>query len=255
MNAAPILYWREKSVDPPEGVQPFTSLRSHPGPGTGTGLLYSMFGGKGKAGIVIAYEPENQRWQQVDDTLWIGADKNANPEQFARPKVDALPVFWVRLGDGNQWSIPVINPEIETCSLPVVEVLKRGVWGNEVIGKFSDIANRCAEIHGKLVAGILDALKQGVDFEGLPDYPKEKMRQLAIDVLNISYDLTAQEMSVLHLLREDAYFAVVESAMDISTIVEIVNDMEAGQTTATPFVETPGGGNSEPGGKAGGFTT
>lgn len=71
------------------------------------------------------YRPSEQSWTPVGDgsLLWIGVDtaELPKPEELARKRKHAG--YWVELGDGNRWLVPVIRRPDDSTELPSDMVL------------------------------------------------------------------------------------------------------------------------------------
>ncbi len=109
----------EVFADVPMVEQPLAELTGR-GPGDKSGCMLYYQTPSGDIPRRAGYYPSEQSWTPVGDgsLLWIGVDtaEPPKPEEMARKKRHNG--YWVELGDGNKWLVPVIRRPDDSTELP-----------------------------------------------------------------------------------------------------------------------------------------
>lgn len=236
MIDAPILYWFPGHLDiPPEyknqlqGV-PHTLTRGSYGPVDGKrGVLVSPHGT-----VKIAYAPGIQQWDQLGE-MWLGANRFVTPENLEREKM--FDGKWVTLADNNSWCIPIANPMVKSCSLPIWQRLSpKRIWEKVVQDEFVKLSQRAQEIAEQVIKTAIDG-KPEIDLEDEP------LRELMAEIIGLNYKVTLEELSVLRVFNDDVLWPVVAAFIDWDTIQVIIRE----SIEADFFLDTQDTNNSPPG--------
>lgn len=236
---APILYWfKGQSSVPPEyesvfrrrgGELRFTSAGVADGPEPKVrGLLVSPFDQ-----CAVMHIPRLQRWDRIDEAVYIGADGRATPELFLRP--DHRGGRTVRLGDGHEWVLPVANPMVPSCSLPTWDRLTyRKTWERVLQDSWADLGRRAGEfaamLRQQITAGDGKTTRATVD--------EAEARKLVADALAVNYYVSIEELSVLRVFSVEACTAALFAIIDWEAVQEaFVADLEA--AGGFPFGDSP----------------
>lgn len=188
------------------------------------GLLIAPF-----QDTTVRYVPAVQRWDRVGEKVWIGVDKRTTPADLVRPQ--PFDGKFVRMGDGNDWLVPVANPFVATCSLPFWEKLDwRKRWVKEIQDNFKGLADRAAHIAADMRAQIADngTGASVSDSEG---------RTLIADALACNYDVTLEELSALRVFSESTSAEALLAVIDWNEIERVLL-AELGGAETGPFGDT-----------------
>jgi len=185
---------------------------------------------------VVRYDRAVQRWEEVDDGVWIGVDRAFDPSLLLRDEVK--PGREVVMGDGNVWLIPVANPLVETCRLPVWHRLNRKKqWEKVLQDEWRALGRRAGDLAGYVVDQIREKRSPDVVVDD------DQMRALIADCLAINYDVTIEELSVLRVFAPEAYWPAVCAVIDFETLAQVVlASMEGADGGVPPFAGSDGAG-------------
>lgn len=243
---APILYWFPGVLEMPLEYEPrfrtsgrlvITYATQSHGPESGRGgYMASPF-----ERVLLQYAPERQRWDQVGPGVWIGADRDAGPAEFAKPR--QLPGVEVEMGDGRRWLIPVANPFATACTLPQWDVLRPdGSWGRQIQDRFLALSRRAADFAALMRARVLEQRQIDVEVD------EADARALVADALACNYDVTLAELSALRVFSPDACAAALRALVDWEEIARVILEtLGAGEGAAgVPFAAgaTPAGSST-----------
>ena len=210
------------------------------GPGGKPGLtLADPHRVNGRIGVYLA----EQEWHAVepltgDPRLYIGWYKDQKPGPADLVRANALDGPKMTLGDGNEWTIPLIQEwnDSARCKLPAA---MRRVAGQWVLG---DVQDEYRAIWTKAKAfweTMLDAAQQASDkgfsyeFPGIIDF--------AAELLAINYVVSPDDIAALGLFTNDGLVPrLCEAAIDWPTFEE----------WAQKKSEELGSGDSSPGPEA-----
>lgn len=241
---APILYWFRGQSKVPDEYEPvfrrrngelrFTSAGVADGPEPkAKGLLVSPFDQ-----CAVMHIPRMQRWDRIDEAVYIGADGRATPDLFLRD--DHRGGRTVRLADGHEWVIPVANPMVRTCSLPTWDRLTyRRTWERVLQDQWADLGQRAADfaamLRERIAAGDGHTTKATVD--------EAQARALVADALAVNYYVSVQELSVLRVFSVEACTAALFAIIDWEAVQEaFLADLEA--AGGFPFGDAPAAASS-----------
>ncbi len=216
---AAIQYWFQGLKEIPAGYagrfqSKNTQFPNQRGPnGVAKGLLAAPM-----VDCIPQYDKKSQRWDEVEDGVWIGVEKNLSPALFLH-KDRGFVGSPVKLGDGQVWTIPVANP-ISTCTLPLNNVKKQGEWTIEVKEQYKDLADRAFDLCCRCRRAFLEN-------EDL-DVPDEFLMSLIGDSIALNYDLTLDELSVLRVFSPETWWPAIHALIDWPAVQEmVVMDVQA----------------------------
>ena len=209
-----------------------TPCRVERGPGGGgSGVVLA----DGDAVSKVGFYPEEQTWRRVPDTTaWVGYfnDDKPGPEDLQRAQV--LDGYFVMLGDGNRWIVPVArepadgDTEITWSSrLPkLLELDDDGQYtAGDVLPKFRGLVD-AATAWFEAVEATEDGGEVGMSF------PMQVVT--ALDILKSNYRIGPAEAVALGLFTYDGpeVLRILNVATDLGGYLEI-KKKQASATSAT----------------------
>lgn len=236
---APVLYWfpgqrtvpdeyQHRFRDPATGRDRFTAARDSAGPvDDARGMLIAP-----RDNVFLRFQPDRQRWDEIGEGVWIGADTGATPDDFARPE-GLYAGTYVTLADGNDWCLPVANPMVKTCTLPVWHRLnKRKQWEAELKNAYRDLGQRAADISTELISQVTETGSSQVDVDD------DQLRRVLVDALRVNYDITEEELSVLRVFSPEVYWPALSAIIDWETQMQILLAEEQEASAVDPFSDS-----------------
>ena len=190
--------------------------------------------------------------EPADRQRYVGALQVWTPEVAAEPRwhvgawTDALPgpadllrdptpIGWpVTLGDGRAWTIPVARSFPEGTQLPATLILGPAGLSREIRPEFAALSAL-----GERLWGV---------FETGGTIPYEDLFRGAVQALGINYRVGAAECNLLKLFQERVLVAVGEALVDMPTVREVAEEIdarkkaEAGENPAIPGGSGSGSG-------------
>lgn len=163
---------------------------------------------------IAGYYPERQEWQQINDQLWMGweRDRKPNPEGLRRAKQIRGEVINI---SGQDWVVPVARRFAIDNGLPgyVSQLPRRMVYqkGEWQFGEISDQYTRLWEIGQVYWDCIFDAT-DGKKSIALPD-----AAEMAVEVLSFNYRVWHHEISAMAVLDGDTIRAILDTVVDKAT--------------------------------------
>jgi hypothetical protein len=162
---------------------------------------------------------------------WLGFSK----EKSGRPKprdlqrsdafVDGHPI---PLGDGNDWTIPVIRFAEGNSALPSVLMRKDdGSYGYDVRAEYRGIVSICDMI--------LDNTMKGEGFR----LSAEMTMAFVQGVLSVNYRVSEAEISALELIDTRNVKQIAQAAMDVPSMLVLLDELKK-KLQAGPSVSGPG---------------
>lgn len=237
----PILYFLPRGQEWPNGEPPreFKSKggKGADGPDKKKGQVFSHF-----PNVEAIYNDHSQAWRKMFGGYYVGFTKGYMPEDFDRERMFIGPL--VKLGDDQEWQIPIANPMCETSSLPFVEVRnpETGDWEKEVKEEFRSLSDKALEVAGMFMAS---ARAGEMVWAG----GEEEVRGIFCDIISLNYDLTRDEIEALMLMDPRTYSPVMEAFVDWETMCTLAA-LAAEETNAqNPTGGTPDGNDTASGGK------
>lgn len=142
-------------------------------------------------------------WKKIKG-VDVGIRKNIKPEELAVE--NTVPGYFVELGDGNQWCIPVALLGTPNFSLPQVESMnEEGVWFWDVQEKYrylTETAKWFWENDGKAL-------------------DENQVRNACITLLSINYNVIDIEVAAMGLLTHEAYANMIAALVDKPGLAEL----------------------------------
>jgi len=179
------------------------------GPGGKSGC-FVVVNTAGVPPLRAGYYPDQQAWTQIrkDPDTWIGIDKEhpPTPVDLVRPKVIA---GWdVLLGDGNQWTVPVIRSVEHLTNLPRDMFYDAdGEFHLEIAGQYKDLWDQAGKawdvLHGYF------ASEEGVKYS--------EILELCLTFLGVNYRIGRMEQSALRLVTTspDTWMEILGAVCDV----------------------------------------
>lgn len=166
----------------------------------------------------IGYWPEKQTWEKCDNGQWWMGRENGiaiAPADLFRPSASTIRGWPVTL-QGHDWVIPAANPNLSKPMLPA----RRGYSENgertwHVLPQYEDYQSQVGRLWEKLVAvgGNIGQFQTDVD--------DDESWSVAEAALSVCYRLSGREINALGLLDTTTVGAVVTSAMDLTSVVQV----------------------------------
>jgi len=228
---------RALGLDYAFGRLPAARFITAAGPSGGPGLL---LGEEGWAdGTAIGYYPDRQTFRQNVETskrpnvrTWVGlwTQRRPGPEDLLRR--DALSGWPVRLGDGQEWLVPVARRFVEQFdelryynALPhSVDVDEAGRWTRRsMVGAYAGlwpIAERfwdwyIAHAPGGDAVGDTDAAAPSGS-----TWTDQEIYESAVTALAVNYHLGPAEVGLLGLLVDSRAGDILKALIDVPTLIE-----------------------------------
>jgi len=173
---------------------------------------------------LLGYYPDRQTWRKAPGVAnyWVGIinDKRPTPVDLARP--DQLRGHPVKLGDGNEWLIPVARGLRETeageivsvgCILPTrVDVDDEGNWISGVVqpihANLWDVACRWEQVFASTQSG------EKVEFNFADGF------DAALSALATNYAVDKTEAAMLGLFDDRCVYHVLGALIDMPVFAE-----------------------------------
>lgn len=225
---------------------PISATEHAHGPdGTG-GAIAGDSRGREDPGLPVGFYPARQTWKQIAPpplpgspapplAYWIGWENQAPPRPEDLARREQLPGHWVRLGDGEEWLIPVAigmgvdgDELVPYRRLPsYLELGPQGKWEHgAIVEQYTPLWD--------LAAGYFDSIR-GLKAEGTRiNFDFEGAAEAAIRVLGFQYHVGAAEVSLLRLLRSDrGVHEILRAVIDWPLVEEHYRKKKA-QPTESP---------------------
>jgi len=209
-------YFPGARMIPQRLIHLFTSAdceRKFHGP-VATGLLVSRHGPRPERFLGL-------NWVQVGEDWWIAPTAEDGPRHFLRYAHEAQRGDFdrlVTLADGNNWLIPVADPESARCALPKAEApwwnpgAKRLEIRQQVLPAHAEFARLAV----KAALSLRDGLAGGSISLDLEDGDYRRLCHLA---LSYHYDLLPEEILALQLIGPAQYASVIGAVIDQEAIL------------------------------------
>ena len=196
----------------------------------------------GRPDTVVQLGSDPWTWCDVGaagEDVQIGMVGPVSPSYFARdPGAMLFPSFSVRLGDGQEWMIPIANPMLDSCALPSVERCSRtGTWRQEVKAEYNALSEYALDLANQATANY--------HATGSPSVDDATGRDMLAKAVAVNYDLAPCEMGALGLFDRECYAGVVLALIDWPGISE---QLEAGTTDGNPTGPPAAAGDTANGG-------
>lgn len=193
-----------------------------PGPDTGSGVVFSFADPDGKSPSLHA--AGGATWEQVPGSpVWIGFDPEDPPRPDDLARAEQRDGHAVRLGDGNDWLVPVARAVDGTSPLP-----RRLRWDGEtwapgdVLQQYTDLFGEACRIWDTVIAGDADSRTLSVECG------------IAVMALAINYRLGPAEVSLLGLFDTVNEAEIVLALIDWPAVLAFKKKLDSGEITLPP---------------------
>jgi hypothetical protein len=159
------------------------------------------------------YKPEEQDWEEHDG-YWLGVDTELmpTPADLIRPTI--VSGYDYELGDGQEWTCPVIREpngtESGRCNLPQS-------WGENGQGFFEKVLHQW-DWAWELCAKVWDV------FVGVIDMETPEAWDVCCQLLSMNYRIGKHEITKLGLVTSGNYDTIFKAAVDGDVILSLLND-------------------------------
>jgi hypothetical protein len=203
-----------KGVLPALDGENLTMREVFAGPDSCSGLIFGLM-------EIPKYIPKEQTWTHIEsvktevfpDGFWIGYDKLPKPPELERK--NKISGHLVKLGDGNQWEIPVAR--LYTGEPMVSQVLKldpsSGKMLMEIEGKYKRIWEIACEYY-ELRVGAYEA--NADNFK----YTFSDIFDLCAEIMGANYVIGKWEISLMGLVNTENLREILEALIDMPRIWE-----------------------------------
>lgn len=188
------------------------------------------------------FRPDHQTWHKRKN-YWIGiSNENWNTDHIARAE-SFYPGAFVKLADGRFYNIPVANPFLDSCSFNLKDVMDiDGTWMREVEPRFKAMSDKAVSLIGNIIHSLLKS-DRNID-HGLT---ADELRDFVIEIIQINYDLTGEEISLLGISDPAQYWDVLSVFCDSKaiekTVIHHIEQAGDGNSTSINFLTTMAGGS------------
>ena len=202
------------------------------GPGDQRGCLFARRAGEPHA---LGYAPDRQRWAKAAGSgeYWLGYDTAEPPTPAHLERAEIIDGHLVRLGDGQQWLVPVARMFSGGTALPQAIVL--GPNGEKVLRAlpaYVAIARHADRVATDIHIGMSD----GWD--------------IAVEALALNYRIGPDEASLLQLLTTPIVPNVLEALVDVPTLRAVARQRLEAAASKKNAAHIPDGSNTDSGAKA-----
>lgn len=191
-------------ADVPFDQQPLWELKGR-GPGDQPGCILYYQTPSGAIPRAAEFRPKEQTWHPVGDgsLLWIGLDsaEPPKPEEMARRK--QYPGYWIELGDGCEWRVPVIRRPDGTTELP-----RDMKW--DATGKLVEPIKAAYEAYWDATA---ETAKWFYSRNG-EVIDRDRALSLAVQAMGLNYRYGRNEHNVLRLVDSENYLLILAATVD-----------------------------------------
>lgn len=171
----------------------------------------------------FGFYPDCQQWER-DGDLWVGmrTDAPITPEHLARE--NQIPGHMVTMNDGNQWQIPAVvkwTSQGMQPNVPQVLTWKDNGWYyNGVVREYEELYQKTVPFFDAWLAS-LKQLKKPQEQPVEVEVSIGELDEMALFVkgLATNYRVSAIEISMLRLAREDAVSEALFAMIDHPTII------------------------------------
>jgi hypothetical protein len=200
------------------------------GPDDGEGLFIAPTDGRG-----LSRARTDLAWQKAPgQTWWIGTNGSGDPKALARD--EQIDGHLVKLGDGNEWLVPVARSFARGSVLPESLVLgDDGVsWVGEPLERFVAISAKAESVEL--------AFRGDLPEDAVPLDMLQEGAQIVTEALALNYRVSALEVSALRLLTGPIIARALWAFIDGPTLESVAKEMEA--TRGKDPAGIPGGSSS-----------
>lgn len=193
------------------------------GPNDKHGILVAPFGQS-----ICVVDKNQQHWEQIDDKVWLGTLKKVDPEIFKREKL--FYGYEVELADGKNWLIPVANPYLKTCSLPIIyrwrwcPKAKQRQMYHAVENEFQEISEKAGEIGLQIYNQGLEAAVNQTDLNFDFEMDDNDAAEFLYRVVNVNYNISFLEFQSLGVFSQESFERMFACLIDYSGIKDAIKD-------------------------------
>lgn len=196
-------------------------------------------GPDGKAGVIVAddrrvpanlikYKPDEQQWRGIpgsDIQVGMYTEDRPTPDDLERDQM--LLGHMVRMGDGNDWLVPIARGYKEEdgelrwyVALPQVDELKDdGEWfAGEIVDPFKPLWNSAMRWWNAFCAAVGAETTQG-EADGTTSFEFGELVQAVVMVLAANYLVGTAEIGLLKLSNGQCRPNVMNATIDLPTII------------------------------------
>jgi len=164
----------------------------------------------------VIYDPSRQVWKEGKD-YFIGWEKEQGqpkPEELRRKVI--FPGHWVKLGDGNEWLIPVARYcGGETGLERAITMDRDGKVRQEILEKYKEFYEYAAWYLSWI--GL-----DGGDPETVKDKTEAEFYMMCCRILGVNYRVGANEVSALQLLTNRVEIEIIKALADWPSWVKMM---------------------------------
>lgn len=174
-------------------------------------------------GVMIGYYKDRQTWEECNNgKFWIGYQNDFKPGPEDLKRMNQLEGHEVELGDKNEWLIPVARRFDAGCVLPKSIYLDgAGLITGTTLDEYISYSKKAEDIFNDLCA-TLDKVKNYEYKVNTYGY----MFEIALEALNINYNISKWEMSILKLLNTKISNNINLAIVDFNTM-KVMAEAEA----------------------------
>jgi len=192
----------------------------------------------------VGYYQDRQQWQALLAGPWVGwlpADK-PGPADLARS--EQLSGQLVRLGDGQEWLVPLARGQSEQdgalvwfCALErKMELTAAGNWAPaDVVERWAQLWRLAETWQAARWGANIDDAPEGADNVSLAvEMTNDEAAAGAVLALQANYRLGPVEAGILGLLTSRTMVAVLDALIDVATVWEYLKKKTAASGPADP---------------------
>lgn len=201
---------RRVGLDSVIGEGGFSFREVSPGPDKKVGCVIA----RNNSRRGIGYYPDRQTWRQ-GKCFWVGIDNEDKPTPKDLERPEMLWGHKVRLGDNQEWQIPIAHAVDKRMILG-----NDGQWESGAALERFDVLNEHAE---KIWSVLFTTVEENANS---PIITNEEGAGMCVHALALNYYVGPQEVDLLGVLTSRNVQTVLKAIVDLPTIIELSKKKE-----------------------------
>jgi hypothetical protein len=117
------------------------------------------------------------------------------------------------MGDGRQWSIPILNPRSPQFSLPCCDKLLMGEWQRVTKPRYAGLVNHCEALIGHITDAVSRQDETGMTVDD------DVCRPIIAAAISHYYHLTLAELSTIGIFSPEVYMGAIAAIIDLEQVM------------------------------------
>lgn len=207
-------------------------MQVHKGPDKGRGITFAASAFQND---VRAITRPDFKWLEAE-RFWVGYDPSNPPTPAELSRATQIPGYNITLGDGNDWTVPLVRVESGESMLPRRYTVGRdGKPVLEPMDRYKVLTEHCMAFYQYFMQAVGE---NGI--VGDVDVPDDKLFEYAIEALGVNYHIGRYEVALLGLLDTVNVRAVLGAAIDASAAYRMMVMAQETEEKKTPALTGDG---------------